>query len=234
LKRFNVLSMPSPHSSDSDRAPKRAEHGAATGAPLSGKAPQPGSWRRGRWILLLVALIAAAPVIASYLAYYVFKPSLGTTNYGTLIDPQRAIPDTLVVTDEAGNPMKLATLRGRWLMVTVDASACDQACATKLYFMRQVRATQAGERERVLTVWLRTDAAAVPEAIKTAYPDTRMLVADPAALAAWLPVEANTRDTDHIFLIDPNGNLMMRFPKNPDPSKIKGDVTKLLKWSSIG
>jgi len=193
-----------------------------------------GSWRRGRWVLLLLALVSAAPVIASYLAYYVFKPSLGTTNYGTLVEPQRPIPESLVVTDEAGKPMKLASLRGVWLMIVADTSACDKACATKLYFMRQIRATQAGERQRIVTVWLRTDGLPVPDAIKTAYADTRMLVADPASVAAWLPAENGTRDTDHIYLVDPNGNLMMRFPKDPNPSKIKGDVTKLLKISSIG
>lgn len=193
-----------------------------------------GSWRRGRWMLLLLALVSAAPVIASYLAYYVFKPRLGTTNYGTLVEPQRPIPEGLVVTDESGKPMKLASLRGVWLMIAADTSACDKACATKLYFMRQIRATQAGERVRIVTIWLRTDQSPVPDAIKTAYADTRMLVADPAAVAAWLPAETGTRDTDHIYLVDPNGNLMMRFPKNPNPSKIKGDVTKLLKWSSIG
>ncbi len=185
-------------------------------------------------MLLLLALVAAAPVIASYLAYYVFKPSGGSTNYGALIEPQRPIPEGLIVTDEAGKPMKLAALRGRWLMIAVDASACEKACVTKLYFMRQVRATQAGERERIAMVWLRTDAGAVPDAVRAAYPDTRMLVADAAAVGAWLPTEPNTRDSDHIYLVDPNGNLMMRFPKDPNPSKIKGDVTKLLKWSSIG
>nr|WP_183085148.1 cytochrome C oxidase subunit I [Trinickia fusca] len=206
-------------------------------SPESGAAPATpsrGSWQRGRWVVLLVALLCAAPVVASYLAYYVFKPAGGKTNYGALIDPQRPIPETLLVTDEAGHPMRLASLRGRWLMIAVDRSACDEACATKLYFMRQVRVTQAGERERLVTVWLRTDSNAVPDVIKRAYPDTRMLAADPAALAAWLPGESGTQDTDHIYLVDPNGNLMMRFPKNPNPSKIKGDVTKLLKWSSIG
>ncbi|MEX3956527.1 SCO family protein [Trinickia sp. EG282A] len=224
-------------SSDSDRPSRtrpsaggRRSPGASSQAPASTRGPG----RRGRWVLVLLALVAAAPVIASYLAYYVFKPSGGATNYGALIEPQRPIPDTLVVTDEAGKPMKLATLRGRWLMIAVDASACDKACARKLYFMRQVRATQAGERERIAMVWLRTDAGAVPDVIKGAYPDTRMLVADPAAIAAWLPAESDSRDTDHIYLVDPNGNLMMRFPKDPNPSKIKGDVTKLLKWSSIG
>ncbi|NRO94582.1 cytochrome C oxidase subunit I [Paraburkholderia sp. NMBU_R16] len=206
----------------------------STRSPNSPERATRGSWRRGRWVLLLLALVSAAPVIASYLAYYVFKPSLGTTNYGTLVEPQRPIPEGLVVTDESGKPMKLASLRGVWLMIAADTSACDKACATKLYFMRQIRATQAGERERIVTIWLRTDQSPVPDAIKTAYADTRMLVADPAAVAAWLPAETGTHDTDHIYLVDPNGNLMMRFPKNPNPSKIKGDVTKLLKWSSIG
>jgi cytochrome oxidase Cu insertion factor (SCO1/SenC/PrrC family) len=133
-----------------------------------------------------------------------------------------------------GRAVPLTTLRGRWLMISVDASACDKPCATKLYFMRQVRVTQGEERERVVTVWLRTDDAPVADVLKTAYPDTRMLRADPAALAQWLPATDATKDTDHIYLVDPNGNLMMRFPAHADPSKIKSDISKLLKWSSIG
>ncbi|HEY1996389.1 MAG TPA: cytochrome C oxidase subunit I [Paraburkholderia sp.] len=201
---------------------------------MAGQSPRKGSWQRGRWMMLLIALVCAAPVVGSYFTYYVIKPSGGTTSYGTLIEPQRPIPDALVVTGEDGKPVKLAALRGRWLLVSVDSSACDKACVTKLYFMRQVRATQGPERERVVEVWLRTDPSNVAGVIQTAYPDTRKLISDPAALAAWLPVDAGTTLTDHIFVVDPNGNLMMRFPKDPNPSKIKGDITRLLKWSSIG
>ncbi|WP_026121004.1 SCO family protein [Paraburkholderia kururiensis] len=222
----------------SSRGPDRPTAGTPqSNRPGTGGAPTGGgrgSWERGRWVVLLIALVCAAPVIASYLAYYVFKPKGGTSSYGTLIEPQRPIPESLVVTGEDGKPMKLASLRGRWLLISVDRSACDKACVTKLYFMRQVRATQAGERERIVNVWLRTDTQQVPPAVQGAYDDTEMLIADPSAVSAWLPVDAGTTVTDHIYMVDPNGNLMMRFPKNPDPSKIKGDVTKLLKWSSIG
>jgi hypothetical protein len=83
-------------------------------------------------------------------------------------------------------------------------------------------------------VWLRTDAGNVSDVIQKAYPDTDMLIANPAQVSAWLPTDAGTQVTDHIYLVDPNGNLMMRFPKDPNPSKIKGDLTKLLKWSRIG
>jgi cytochrome oxidase Cu insertion factor (SCO1/SenC/PrrC family) len=185
-------------------------------------------------MLLLIAIVCGAPIAISYFTYYVIKPKGGTTSYGALIEPQRPIPETLMVTGADGRAVPLATLRGHWLMISVDGSACGQPCATKLYFMRQVRATQGPERERVMTVWLRTDDAPVADVLKTAYPDTRMLRADPAALAQWLPATNATKDTDHIYLVDPNGNLMMRFPAQPDPSKIKSDISKLLKWSSIG
>jgi hypothetical protein len=193
-----------------------------------------GSWQRGRWTLLLIALVCAAPVIGSYFTYYVIKPKGGTTSYGTLINPQRPIPDALVVTGEDGKPIRLASLRGRWLMISVDSSACDKPCVTKLYFMRQVRATQAGERERIVNVFLRTDAGKVPEIVDNAYKDTDMLIADPKEVAAWLPTDDGTQITDHIYMVDPSGNLMMRFPKDANPTKIKGDVTKLLRNSGIG
>jgi hypothetical protein len=120
------------------------------------------------------------------------------------------------------------------MLVMENGSACDEACAKKLYFMRQVRATQAGERHRITMVWLRSDAGPISQKVDAAYPDTRKLVADPAAVAAWLPADAGTQASDHIYMVDPNGNLMMRFPKDANPGKIKSDVTKLLKWSSIG
>lgn len=227
------MSTPSPRSQQSNPSSAGARAaGSASGRTNPGA--RRGSWRRGRWTLLLLAVICAAPIIGSYLTYYVFKPAGGTTSYGALIQPQRPIPESLTVTGADGKSVPLASLRGRWLMISVDSSACDKTCATKLYFMRQVRATQGGERGRVVEVWLRTDSAPVPDVIRNAYPDTQTYVADPAALAAWLPVDAGTTLQDHIFVVDPNGNLMERFPKDPNPTKIKGDITKLLKWSSIG
>jgi hypothetical protein len=219
----------------STQSPRSPQAGKSAGPAVTPGQPHgKGSWHRGRWMMLLIALVCAAPVIGSYFTYYVIKPTGGSTSYGALVEPQRPIPEGLVVTGDDGKLLALASLRGKWLLVSVDSSACDKACVTKLYFMRQVRATQGPERERVVEVWLRTDAGKVAEVIEKAYPDTHKLIADPAALSAWLPVDAGTSLADHIFVVDPNGNLMMRFPKDPNPSKIKGDITKLLKWSSIG
>ena len=66
------------------------------------------------------------------------------------------------------------------------------------------------------------------------YDGTNMLRVNDAALKAWLPVEPGGKLEDHLYLIDPLGNLMMRFPKDADPTKVKKDIAKLLKASAIG
>ena len=51
-------------------------------------------------------------------------------------------------------------------------------------------------------------------------------------LLAKLPAGASVRD--HIYLVDPLGNVMLRYPRDPDPSRVKKDLTRLLKVSRIG
>jgi len=53
-------------------------------------------------------------------------------------------------------------------------------------------------------------------------------------VAKWLPLEKGGKVEEHIYLIDPMGHLMMRFPKNADPAKVKKDLVKVLKASAIG
>jgi len=187
----------------------------------------------GRWKLFVVLAICASPLIASYLAYYVIKPS-GRTNYGTLIDPRAYPMPVLGTTLLDGAPKALDAYKGKWLMVQADTADCQAACQTKLYQMRQLRLTQGKEMDRIERVWLIVDDKPVETMTMREYDGTRMLRVKADALKAWLPVEPNTMITDHIYMIDPLGNLMMRFPKDPDPNKIKKDLTKLLKASSIG
>ena len=106
-------------------------------------------------------------MIASYFTYYVIKPKGGSTNYGTLIEPQRPIPADLQVTDETGKTV-LLSLRGVWLFDD-RPQRVRRGCAKKLYFMRQIRVTQAGERHR-LTMVVRSDAGAMPQKVLDAYP----------------------------------------------------------------
>lgn len=185
------------------------------------------------WTLFLVLAVCAAPMILSYLTYYVIKPS-GRTNYGDLIDPRaHPIPD-LGTTTLDGQPASLKDYAGKWIMLQADVGACPKYCADKLFWQRQVRLTQGKDRDRIERVWLVTDAQPLETVLMKEYDGTHILRVDAKKLAAWLPVAQGTQMTDHIYMIDPLGNLMMRFPKDPDANKIKKDVTKLLKASRIG
>jgi hypothetical protein len=181
-----------------------------------------------------VLLVCALPVIASYLAYYVIKPQ-GRTNYSELIDPQRPLPADLALTDLQGQPVPPATLHGQWLLVVVAGGACDADCERMLWLQRQLREALGREKHRVDKLWLipdtTTPAARTLEAVNRADP-ALVLRAAPAALAAWLRSADVQAPAAHLYIVDPMGHWMMRSPANPDPSKLKRDLEKLLRASA--
>jgi hypothetical protein len=219
--------------------PRSGAASAGSGAVAAGNAPP--AQRRATWKLYLLILLCIAPVVASYLAYYVFPPS-ERTNYGMLVEPQRPVPAlaaTLVRAPDTGVGQALASdglgaLKGKWILLVVDQGACDRACAEKLYFVRQTHAALGKDRDRVQQVLLLTDAASLPAAVDQAHPGMAVLRVSPQSLGELLPVESTTTAADHIYLIDPLHNLMMRFPKDPDPARTRKDLQKLLKASRIG
>jgi cytochrome oxidase Cu insertion factor (SCO1/SenC/PrrC family) len=188
---------------------------------------------RGRWKMLAVLAVCAAPVLASYFTYYVIKPT-SRNNYGTLIDPRSYPIPQLSSTALDGRAEGLDKYKGKWIMLKVGGGECAQACQKQLFTMRQERLMQGKEMDRVERVWLVTDRQPLETILIREYDGMHMLHADPAAVAKWLPVDTGTKAEDHIYLIDPLGNLMMRFPADPDPRKMYKDVNKLLKASSIG
>jgi hypothetical protein len=189
--------------------------------------------RTGRWKLFVVIAICAAPMIASYLTYYVIKPQ-SRTNYGTLVDPRAYPIPALGATTLDGKPIALDAYKGKWMMVQVNDADCQEPCRKRLHDMRQLRLAQGKDMDRIERIWLITDDKPVETIVMREYDGTRMLRVNPDALKAWLPGEQGTTAADHIYMIDPLGNLMMRFPKDADPNKIKKDLSKLLKASSIG
>lgn len=178
--------------------------------------------------LLLLAAICVLPVVASYLTYYVVKPQK-RMNYGELIAPG-PLPAARFA-DVQGKAFSFDQLRGRWVMVTVDSGECEARCRQKLYNMRQVRLAQGKEMERIERVWLVSDEAPPPPDLLREHAGTHV-VRDSGALLAALPAEGDR--AAHVYLIDPLGNMMLRFPENPDPKRMIKDFERLLKYSRIG
>jgi len=188
---------------------------------------------QGRWKMLLVVAICASPLIASYFTYYVIKPE-SRTNYGDLIDPRNYPIPELKATQLDGSPASLEQFRGKWIMLQIEGGECAPACRRQLLEMRQLRLMQGKEMERIERVWLITDDKPLDTVLMKEFDGTAMLRVQADLARAWLPVDAGSVMENHLYLIDPLGHLMMRFPKDPDPSKVKKDLSKLLRASAIG
>ncbi len=187
--------------------------------------------RSGRWKLLGLALVCVAPVVASYLTYYVIRPE-GRRNYGELIDPQRPLP-AITAVNAQGQTVPLAALKDQWLLISVADSACTDVCQEHLLMQRQLRETLGREKERMDWVWLRTGDSPLSEPLKQATAAAQVLQVDAQALAAWLQPAPGQKIEDHLYVVDPLGNWMMRFPADIDPKKAKSDLDRLLRASAF-
>ena len=192
--------------------------------------------RRGRITMLVILFACALPVIASYFTYYVIRPG-GRSNYATLIDPQRPLPalDRVPAQDMDGHSLPLTMLKGQWLLIVVAPANCDKLCESNLFLERQLREMMGAERDRLQKVWLVDSPEPVAPTLSAAMaakPPVAMYRVDRTALARWLEPELGHQLEEHLYIVDPLGNWMMRTPAKPDPVKLKKDVDKLLRASA--
>lgn len=180
--------------------------------------------RKGRRQLVLMALLFLGPVVAA-LALYYLNPALapsGSVAHGELVDPVLEIPKL----DEAG------TFRGAWTLAVV-ADECGEACTESLVQIRQIRLSLGRDMGRVARVLMLTGNAGAQDALVAAHPGLRVVDAqepDLVAQAGRFPGDP----ASSIYLVDPLGNLMMRFERGTESKWIKKDLKRLLKLSSIG
>ena len=191
------------------------------------------SGRGARWKLLALLLVCVAPVVASYFTYYVIRPE-GHRNFGSLIEPQRPMP-SLPTVDLQGRTGNLTALKDQWLLVSVAPAACPADCQQRLYLQRQLRESLGKEKDRLDWVWLVSDAEAVPATLDPALQKATVLRVDGEALKAWLQPAEGHAMAEHLYVVDPMGNWMMRFPAAMDTggaAKAKRDLERLLRASS--
>lgn len=182
---------------------------------------------RNKFLLMLGFF--AAPMLAAWIAYFGWHPDRHK-NYGSLL-PVAPLTDVQGKLLE-GTPYRLDALKGKWLMVYIGEAKCDANCVKQLYYMRQSRISLGKDQDRVERLWV---------VAGSGLPDPRLIKAH-AGLRVWRPDHAafidqfpGTRPGSHfLYLVDPLGNVMLRFPENLDPKGAIKDMKLLLKASQIG
>jgi hypothetical protein len=184
--------------------------------------PNSGSGRR---IVFLIAALSLAPIVAAFVVYYFF-PQPPAANYGTLLPTGPAPPISGMRAD--GSPFGLAELHGRWVLLWSESGACGPACDKTAYASRQARTMQGKDQERIVRVLLLAGDAQLPSAFAVQHPD--LVVVRVAATA----LDSLPGGSGALHVIDPLGNLVLRYPQDPDIRGIANDLARLLKASRIG
>jgi hypothetical protein len=184
---------------------------------------------KGRMKLLLLALVFLGPLALSFILYYFvdgWRPK-GSTENGILLTPALLTDTPLIPVD---NPPRF---RGKWSMVYLGEGACDQVCQKALYESRQIRRSLGKEMERVQRIYITTGSPADNSIIEKEHPDL-IVVTEPSKGTTELINAIGEPLSGDTFLVDPIGNLMMRFPAGIGMKSIKQDMVHLLKISRIG
>ncbi|WP_120971876.1 hypothetical protein [Comamonas sp. lk] len=196
--------------------------------------PEQSSARSGgRWKMLAVLAVCAAPVVASYFTYYVLRPTQ-QRSFGELIAEQPVLPEAQAQTLD-GRSVPLSQLKGQWLLVSTASGDCGERCESHLYLQRQLRETLGKEKDRLDWVWLIKDEQPVPDRIEPGLAQATVLRLPQASIAQWLKPAAGHALEDHLYVVDPQGHWMMRFPADLDQAnagKAKRDLERLLRASS--
>lgn len=194
---------------------------------------EPGNARRMALVLLLLFV---APLAAAFWLYYgsSWRPAR-TTNHGALIQPVVPLPDVALTALREGVDAPGHPLRQRWSLVVVATGpdGCDADCRGTLVYARQTWLSLGKLSDRVRRVLLAAPPCCEADLLLRTHAGLAALDASsPAgsALAALFPAP----HARSIFVVDPLGNLMMRYDVRQDPKGLRVDLQKLLELSHIG
>lgn len=192
--------------------------------------------------LVAICAVFTVPLIAAAVVFFLLPPSK-SMNYGALVQPVIALPEVpapLAFAGDFGDGKQVNIdrgLRGKWLMVMQDTSACAERCQKKLYAMRQARTIIGREQDRLMRVVLLADDGQPSAELQAAYKGTVWVKAkDHPWLAALAKLNADNpqKSSDEIYGVDTLGNLFIRYQYDADIKLIVRDFNRVMKASQIG
>jgi hypothetical protein len=197
--------------------------------------------RRNLLTLAGLAALFLLPLLGSFWLYYGtdWRPA-GHVNHGELISPPRPLPQEALPRISLGSrPGELPAaetplFRRTWTLAYVGDGSCEAACRRTLYVMRQTRLALGTDMPRVARVFLVTGHCCAKAYLAheqggllvldaTGAPGERLLAQFPAADRGY-----------SLFIVDPLGNLMMRYDVRRNPRGLLIDLRRLLALSDIG
>jgi len=216
---------------------------------------QQGKRKHPTYVILIISLLFLIPLLMA-LILYIENITLGknTTNHGQLIIPPFPITKLDLYnskgqllknqsknnTNEEASPNKNRT-NGKWLMLYLYPTSCEQKCEQGLYKMRQIRLATGKNRDRleraILTYSDTPSDAKLKNLLSTRYKGTRHLMVSRQHFENTIQTHVHAAYANKkgaLFIADPLGNILMVYTSNAKPKGIFKDIQRLLKVSQIG
>ncbi len=201
---------------------------------MTQEAPATSETRRGRAALIGLAALFFLPLFGSFWLYYIggWRPDGGTNN-GELISPAHPLT-AVTLTTRDGTPASPTLLSEKWTLVYIGNGRCDEVCQHALWTLRQTRLLLAEDMDRVQRVFIADEDCCNDEFLKREHAGLEVITAEDSATREWLGQFPRDPAVPYVYIVDPLGNLMMRFDTRENPKGLLKDLEKLLKLSHIG
>ena len=186
-------------------------------------------------LLVILVVIAIIPLVAArYVFNHTSKLHIRKRNHGTFVrhtsvaDLRVTMPSSPTSSGLSGGS-SVKNFSGRWiLMYNTQGGCCDQQCQKAIHQLHQVRIASHNGIERSLLVLLQPERCSIPQLQKSDH----IWQLNPAQEKAWqkkLP-----GNEPQVFIIDPNGWVVLKYPANVNPKSVYEDFRVLLHTSQIG
>ena len=179
--------------------------------------------KRNRLVLLLLAVLFAAPLVAAMVLHAIGWEPSRTRNHGTLLQPPPDLRDLPPLRAD-GSRYEWQPRERRWRLAVLPPEDCVQVCVDLIAALDKVWQLQGRRADRLDVLWFgEVPAGAV--AFRRFVPMRR-----DSTLVSQLPdAQPDARGQPPLYLIDPSGFLAMRYAPGADVAGVREDIARLLK-----
>lgn len=174
---------------------------------------------KNKWLLKGLWVLGLAPVVLAWtMAYTGWGVPEARKNNGELVQAELRLPE----------PYRQLH-KGRWGLLLV-SDECLQDCQDQLYRMQQLHKSTGKEFNRLQSMWLSSQSSAFFPKLK----DSEQAITENGQLISWFDKNNLNRSDFSLWLLDPEGNMVLKFSPDLTGKEMLADIKWLLKASRMG
>jgi cytochrome oxidase Cu insertion factor (SCO1/SenC/PrrC family) len=191
-------------------------------------------------LLLMIAVLVGPILFAWMLIQKGERHQLRTSNHGDLIPSMPNITNTHFLNVQTKETITGKNMRGKWWLLYVGPQKCYSECHNIIYNMRQIRVALGKNAPQLDRAFINDPACATDRCeqyINTHYPDMLNAKIEKRDFHKLFTPISNPIDREMIgelYIIDPKGNIMMRYAAEVEARDVLSDLKRLLRVSKKG